>query len=397
LSNNHVFALENAAATGSKVLQPGLYDTDCTFDESNLIGTLADFEPIVFDGQTENTMDAAVAATSVSQLGTATPADGYGTPSSQTVAAQLGQQVMKYGRTTNLTYGEVTGLNATVKVGYNAGTALFVGQIIVESRKPCIKPGDSGSLLVTEAGSNPVGLLFAGNDPGKLAVANPIGPVLARFNVTVDASAPSPVTDVAITGVSAPSAATTGTTVDVNVTVANVGNQDVGSDIGVTLTDQTDAAIIGTQTVSGGLVPGASATLTFTWDTTGASLGDHVLAAAHDFADDNGTNDSDSATVNVTEESALAVTGIVPETMPAGGTVAVEISGAGFAAGAQVVFEGGNGPAPEATVDSLTDTSIGATVAAKSGGPPRNRVWDVRVTNPDGSSAVLADGFTVTP
>jgi hypothetical protein len=40
---------------------------------------------------------------------------------------------------------------------------------------------------------------------------------------------------------------------------------------------------------------------------------------------------------------------------------------------------------------------ITALITAKDGGPPRNRVWDVRVTNPDGSSGVLTGGFTVTP
>ena len=32
-----------------------------------------------------------------------------------------------------------------------------------------------------------------------------------------------------------------------------------------------------------------------------------------------------------------------------------------------------------------------------SGGAPRNRVWDVKVTNPNGQSATLAKSFTVTP
>jgi hypothetical protein len=45
-------------------------------------------------------------------------------------------------------------------------------------------------------------------------------------------------------------------------------------------------------------------------------------------------------------------------------------------------------------VDSNT---ISVTLTAKSGGPPRARIWDVRVTNPDGSSGVLLDGFVVMP
>jgi len=74
------------------------------------------------------------------------------------------------------------------------------------------------------------------------------------------------------------------------------------------------------------------------------------------------------------------------------------ITGSGFVAGAGVSFENGSGPAPAiSNVNVASDgESLTATVTAKSGGSPRNRVWDVRVTNPDSSSGVLVDGFTVT-
>lgn len=185
LSNNHVYALENDAEAGSEVLQPGRYDTNCNYDENNVIGTLADFVEIDFDGG-NNTVDAAIALSSKSLLGNATPSDGYGKPTSTTVDATLYEQVQKYGRTTSLTKGTITGINVIVDVGYSSGTAHFVNQIIVEARSPFIKAGDSGSLLVTQDGNNPVGLLFAGNVNGKLAVANPIDEVLDAFGVTVD-------------------------------------------------------------------------------------------------------------------------------------------------------------------------------------------------------------------
>ncbi len=95
----------------------------------------------------------------------------------------------------------------------------------------------------------------------------------------------------------------------------------------------------------------------------------------------------------------MTIDSIDPNTMQAGTSVDVTITGAGFVDGASVTFENGSGPAPEASnvVVSADGTTITATVTAKSGGPPRDRVWDVRVTNPDGSSGVLAGGFTVTP
>lgn len=186
LSNNHVYALENTAPIGSRILQPGLYDTNCVFDSGNVIGTLSDFEPIVFSTSASNTIDAAIALTSTDLLGNATPANGYGTPKSKTVSPSIYLSVQKYGRTTALTKGTVVGINATVDVGYSSGTARFVNQIIVYSSKPFIKPGDSGSLLVTYPGRNPVGLLFAGNVSGTYAIANPIDEVLKRFDVTID-------------------------------------------------------------------------------------------------------------------------------------------------------------------------------------------------------------------
>lgn len=189
LSNNHVYALENNALrfTSNRVLQPGLYDTGCVANlDDNVIGTLYAFEPIVFSTSANNVIDAAIALSSTANLGNATPTGGYGAPQPTTVGAVLTQAVQKYGRTTKLTKGTITGINATVNVGYgSSGTARFVDQIIVSGSKPFIKAGDSGSLLVTDPGRNPVGLLFAGTLSG-IAIANPIGPVLTRFNVTID-------------------------------------------------------------------------------------------------------------------------------------------------------------------------------------------------------------------
>lgn len=186
LSNNHVYARENNATAGEIVLQPGLYDTGCTYDSNNVIGNLTDFKPIIFSTSASNTVDAAIALSSTANLGNQTPSNGYGAPKSITTEPALNMYVQKYGRTTSLTKGIINGINATINVGYSSGTARFVNQIIVYSRKPFIKPGDSGSLLVTDPDRNPVGLLFAGTSDGKWAIANPIGEVLNSFGVTID-------------------------------------------------------------------------------------------------------------------------------------------------------------------------------------------------------------------
>jgi len=196
LSNNHVYALENAASIGSKVLQPGrldLYDAvdnpTCGFSDEDVLGQLSAFEQIKFRGGFSNKIDAAIASVTSASLGTATPADGYGTPSSDTVSAVLGQAVQKYGRTTSLTNGTITGINVKVRINYTSGTAGFSDQIIIESPGAVILPGDSGSLLVTDdaaENNNPVGLMFAGNSSGTMAIANRIDLVLAAFDVTID-------------------------------------------------------------------------------------------------------------------------------------------------------------------------------------------------------------------
>lgn len=185
LSNNHVYAQENDAAIGEEVLQPGLYDTGCIYDPDNHLGTLHNFIELKFDGS-NNLVDAAIALSSTELLGNATPSDGYGIPMAATANAELYMAVQKYGRTTQLTNGTITGINASVWVSYSNGRALFVEQIIVESRKPFIKAGDSGSLLVTDPDRYPVGLLFAGNQSGRLAVANKIGEVLGALKVSID-------------------------------------------------------------------------------------------------------------------------------------------------------------------------------------------------------------------
>lgn len=187
LSNNHVYANENRASIGDNVLQPGSYDGGK--DPDDAIGTLADFEPIKFDGS-ENTMDAAIAGSSTALLGNATPSDGYGTPKSTTAEAFINLGVKKYGRTTSQTKGRVTGINATVDVMYDSGTARFVKQIMI-GPGGFSAGGDSGSLVVIDAkrknkedDHKPVGLLFAGSS--LVTIANPIDQVLDRFDVTID-------------------------------------------------------------------------------------------------------------------------------------------------------------------------------------------------------------------
>jgi hypothetical protein len=188
LSNNHVFALENAGNIGDDILQPGRFDTNCVADADASIGTLADFVPLFFDG-TPNYVDAAIATTTNGNLANATPPDGYGTPSSVPFAGDaLDLKVQKYGRSTGPTRGTVVIVGWTGNIGYVSGTARFDDQIVIYSQKgPFLKSGDSGSLVVTDDNfAQPVALIFAGNSSGKYGIANPIDAVLDALNVTID-------------------------------------------------------------------------------------------------------------------------------------------------------------------------------------------------------------------
>lgn len=189
LSNNHVIADENRAVPDfDVVIQPGTLDSNCVLDPADVIGTLYDYEPIQFNGA-PNSIDAAIAITTTEQTGFATPSTIYGPPSGTSQAAAVGLLVKKFGRTTGLTEGVVDAINVDVNVGYDRGTAFFTDQIIIQGRRQRGKKyvaasfsdgGDSGSLIVSSEGNNPVGLLFAGNS--SYTIANPIDAVLNRFS-----------------------------------------------------------------------------------------------------------------------------------------------------------------------------------------------------------------------
>ncbi len=324
LSNNHVLANGNDATVGDPALQPGPFDGGTAPNDQ--IGTLFAFKPIDFSSGGTNTFDAAIALSNTTNLGNATPTDdGYGAPNSAIFgdanhdgvfddkSALLGLNVQKYGRTTKLTHGQITGINATVTVCYEVfiifclKSATFVDQLIIEPGT-FSGGGDSGSLIVTDDGDkSPVALLFAGSSTQ--TIGNRIDLVLTYFGVSVDGGAPPPpppppaALDIAITSVSAPGSVTRGATVNVAVTVKNVGTQDVSAGFNVTLQDVTDNVAIGTPQSVAGLLAGATATLTFGWSTTGSSVGTHTLTASHSFTDDNAANNQASTSVPVNAPS----------------------------------------------------------------------------------------------
>lgn len=156
LSNNHVLADVNQARPGDKILQPG--PVDGGLFPSDMVATFERTEEIVFGASGYNLVDAAVARPTDSRNVTASIL-GAAAPTGVGQAFPL-MNVLKVGRTTEVTAGVVLATNATVQVGFGAaGVATFRHQILTT---PMAAGGDSGSLLM-DFDLNGVGLLFAGS------------------------------------------------------------------------------------------------------------------------------------------------------------------------------------------------------------------------------------------
>ena len=206
LSNAHVLSACNAGQPGDAILQPGSYDGGKILDR---IGYLYQSVPIKFDGESTcpvargimwvynslakslgrktrlnayafntNLVDAAIAMPdndsdiqdNILEIGKPV---GYG-------IAIVGERVRKSGRTTGLTHGMISMVEATSSVDYgNDGMAIFEDQIVVTGDK-FSQPGDSGSIVVNDDDAV-VGLLFAGSDT--VTIVNKIQNVASMLGI----------------------------------------------------------------------------------------------------------------------------------------------------------------------------------------------------------------------
>lgn len=188
LSNNHIFANENAASIGDLIYQPGPIDSTGNLqyvgwpsvNTQNLpyFATLKKFNTI--SPSDMNYHDSAIAKVhpsflSAKLINTTYPLigqslTGFGTP-------MINMQVQKDGRTTGRTAGRVIALHATFTVGYDFGTAQFADCVVLSNMSA---GGDSGSLIL-DGDMRAVALLFAGSQT--VTIANPINYVVDYYGL----------------------------------------------------------------------------------------------------------------------------------------------------------------------------------------------------------------------
>lgn len=187
LSNNHVLADENAGKKGDAVIQAGHFDGGRK--PKDTVGKLNRF--VRLDRTAANLVDCALATIRSGVQFDAATLKGIGKLSGGPgPIPDIGSEVHKVGRTTDVTHGRVTAFELdNVVVAYDIGNLSFDNQIEIEGagQGPFSEGGDSGSLIVNED-RLAVALLFAGGDQGGtngqgLTFANPISQVFDDLGV----------------------------------------------------------------------------------------------------------------------------------------------------------------------------------------------------------------------
>ena len=214
LSNNHVLAKTNEGEIGDPITQPGPYDGGRVPDD--VIAHLEEFIPIKFERESRcsismlivkalnaiysalgrktrfkavveeyNLVDAALARPIEPDIVSRNILEGPDLIEGYTEEYNVGDRVCKSGRTTGLTCGIVSSVDATVRVGYAEGVAIFVDQIIVrpENLERIVAGGDSGSLVYLRDEPIAYGLLFAGSEDGTILIANKIVHVVNALKI----------------------------------------------------------------------------------------------------------------------------------------------------------------------------------------------------------------------
>ncbi|HKS39631.1 MAG TPA: trypsin-like peptidase domain-containing protein [Blastocatellia bacterium] len=177
LSNSHVLALSGKAKKGDSIIYPG--DADGGAMPDDLVAKLAGFKKFITGGDFVNHVDCAIAKPTAARLpDLMSEIKGLGVPKG-TIKPKRGMKVVKVGRTTGKTKGEIRDVNFRFTLDYGeVGEVGFIDQVLCTRYT---QPGDSGSLVIDQETGRAVGLHFAGASGG--SVFNPIDDVLAALKV----------------------------------------------------------------------------------------------------------------------------------------------------------------------------------------------------------------------
>ncbi len=184
LSNNHVLSNEHSiqspgAIIGDEIVQPGIADAGIVGRDN--ISTLC--RTSILDKTAENQFDSAIARPiSVDDISNEILGIGVVTDMGD---PQIGDSVIKSGRTTSLTESKIVDVDATIKVSYSRlGELTFTNQTIIY---PAFAAGgDSGSAIIRKRDKAVVGLLFAGSET--ISIANKMIGVADHMNVNLGGS-----------------------------------------------------------------------------------------------------------------------------------------------------------------------------------------------------------------
>ncbi len=213
LSNNHVLADEDAGTIGDAIIQPSLIDTasPCSSFGANTVAHLSQFINLE---EANPPADAAIAQVVTSpasvdstggiiELGDSAPS---GVPTNEAPASTIlavtslvpnSTAVAKSGRSTGLTCSTIEATDVSVSIQYTHGlggasfNVTYTDQIAVNGGT-FSAAGDSGSLIVSQAGAQPIALLYGGSSTE--TVGAPVQTALTALDNLLNPSAPPTLT-----------------------------------------------------------------------------------------------------------------------------------------------------------------------------------------------------------
>lgn len=179
LSNSHVLANSGLGKKGDVIVYPGVLDGGV--NPADLVAKLHAFKKFTVGGAFVNRTDCAIVKPTDDRLVDLTAEiKGLGLPKG-VIQAERGMKLVKVGRTTGKTEGEVKDVHFRFVLDFEGvGDVGFVDQVFCTRYS---KPGDSGALVLDKQSGKAMGLHFAGADGG--SVFNPIEQVLSDLKVSL--------------------------------------------------------------------------------------------------------------------------------------------------------------------------------------------------------------------